>query len=562
MALNKTYGKIKITEKDINNNRRGAKVIKKYWQITEAQPHVSIKLKNIFPHISKSAIPPYNFEFNSHSCFDLLWFMERYPLEISEEELEILQAGKEDRINEINTIESILLPDYIPAPVQLNENEHARDYQLKGCEVFLRLKRLLLADELGLGKTLTAILSFLPVGNRPVAVVAQAHLPRQWKQQTERFTSLSVHIVATRKAYDLPHADVYIFKYTSLSGWTNLFTSGFFKLACFDECQELRHSNTEKYKAAHVLSKNAEYAIGLSGTPIYNYGNEIYNVLDCINPGCLGDMFAFNREWTTDGKRVSDPQALGTYITENLLMLRRTRADVGKELPPVNKIVYTIDYDEKTMDADLQLAKTLAIKVVSGTFMERGDASRQLDALVRHATGVSKAKSVAAFVKLILEESGERIVVAAWHRDVYEILLKELREYNPVMYTGSESSLQKEKAKNDFISGESRVFILSLRSGIGLDGLQYVCNCVVFAELDWSGKVHDQVIGRIDRDGSESQVTAIFLVSDGGSDPIIVDMLALKNSQSHGIVDPLLAVAEQHTDESRIKLLAQKYLDR
>ena len=85
---------------------------------------------------------------------------------------------------------------------------------------------------------------------------------------------------------------------------------------------------------------------------------------------------------------------------------------------------------------------------------------------------------------------------------------------------------------------------------------------MVFAELDWSPAVMNQVVGRIDRYGSENQVTAYYLVSDEGSDPVIVDLLALKSSQQHGIINPLLEVAAQHTDESRIKLLAQQYLNK
>ena len=587
MAIKKTYGKIIYTTKVVSRRRsinnittnalfsptcaisntidgsldNEAPLTKGVYRIVNAQPHVSIKLKNIFPHISKTSIPPYDFEDSPQTCFDLLWFMERYPLEISNEDIKRLRSGKQVQIDSINEIESILLPDYVPSPASLNDGEVAREYQLKGAEVFLKLKRLLLGDEVGLGKTLTAILSFLPIQNRPIAVVVQAHLPRQWAEQVKRFTGLSVHVVKTRKAYDLPKADVYIFKYTSLSGWTNIFATGFFKLACFDEVQELRHRGTDKYDSSKVLSNNVEYCLGMSGTPIYNYGNEIFNVLDCINDGCLGSEYDFTREWTTDGKRVGDPQALGAFLRDNLLFIRRTRADVGRQLPPVNKIIYTIDCDEDVMDKDLALAKQLAIKVVSGSFVERGEASRELNALIRHATGVSKAKNAAAYIKLILE-SGEPVLVAAWHRDVYEILMHELAEYNPVMYTGSESASQKEKTKQAFISGESKCMLISLRSGIGLDGLQHVCKYVVFAELDFSPQVHSQVIGRIDRDGSVNEVTAVFLVSDSGSDPVVIDIIGLKSSQSHGIVDPLGMVADQHSDDSIIKVLAQQYLNK
>ncbi|MDD4970825.1 MAG: C-terminal helicase domain-containing protein [Paludibacter sp.] len=145
----------------------------------------------------------------------------------------------------------------------------------------------------------------------------------------------------------------------------------------------------------------------------------------------------------------------------------------------------------------------------------------------------------------------------------YKILLEELAEYHPVMYTGTESSTQKEKSKQAFLNGETNCFIISLRSGIGLDGLQARCNTVVIAELDWSPKVMEQLIGRVDRDGQQEQVTAIFLVSDCGSDPLIIDMLGVKSSQSHGILNPLDSeIQEQYTDETRIKLLAQKYLEK
>ena len=560
MAL-KVYGKLTHDTKKVLGKGNG-EVDKPMWFIEKAEPHVSIKLKAIFPQIRKSAIPPYEFEDTPAVCHDLLWFMERYPFEVSDADRKLLGRGKKERISTINEIESLLLPDYKPKDVSLNEGEAARKYQLNGAEVFLKVKRLLLADDLGLGKTLTAILSFLPIQNRPIAVVVQSHLPRQWSDEIKKFTNLTVHIVKTRKAYNLPPADVYIFKYTSLSGWVNLFSEGFFKLACFDECSELRNRDTAKFEASEVLSQHATHAIGLSATPIFNYGNEIYNILNLINPYCLGEEAAFTREWADGyGKKILDPKALGTYLRESVLMLRRTREEVGMELPPVNKIVYTIECDEETMHKDLALAKQLAIKVTSGSFMERGDASRQLDALVRHATGVAKARHVAAFLRILLDDN-QRVVVAAWHREVYDILMRELSEYKPVLYTGSESPSQKQKNKEAFVSGDSRVFLLSLRSGIGLDGLQFICNNVVFAELDWSPAVMNQVVGRIDRYGSENQVTAYYLVSDEGSDPVIVDLLALKSSQHHGIVNPLLEVAAQHTDESRIKLLAQQYLNK
>jgi SNF2 family DNA or RNA helicase len=547
MLSRKTYGSIKFVDH--------------HWQITEAEPHVRIKLKALFNHIPKTNAPPYKFKNTDQHCSDLLWFMERYPMKISQEDFDRLADGKNSYVSYINDLESLHAPDYVPRLVKLNEGEEARPYQLVGAETWYKTKRLLIGDQVGLGKTLVAILGLLYEGALPAIVAVQTHLPKQWKDEIERFTNLNVHIIKKTKPYDLPAADVYIFKYGCLAGWIDMFgTILNVKSVVFDECQELRRCESQRYEAAKRLSESAQRVCGLSATPIFGYGEEIWNILNCINPYCLGTKEEFQREWCGGyGGVVQDTKALGTFLRENFLFLRRTRQEVGRELPIVNTIVHTVGYDNHEVQKIEHLARQLAMKVTTGTFHERGEASRELDMLVRQNTGVAKAKEVAAYVRILLEE-GEPVILAAWHRAVYEIFLEELHDFNPVMYTGSESGNQKEKSKQAFINGETNLFILSLRSGVGMDGLQKRCNTIVIAELDWTPSIHHQLIGRIDRDGQGKQVTAIYLVCDEGSDPDIVDLLALKSSQSHGIIDPLKSVQAQHTDESRIKLLAERYL--
>ncbi|WP_316851192.1 SNF2-related protein [Pedobacter agri] len=547
----KTYGSMKF---DIDANK---------FIIEHCEPHISIKLKSIFAKVAKTSKPPYGFHNTDQNCTDLLWFMERYPLAISPETSKALADGKKYYVNRINEIEALMLPDYKASNIVLKGGFEARDYQVKAKEVYLKVQRLLLGDDLGLGKTLTSILSLLHWQTLPAAVVVQTHMPTQWQTEgIEKFTNLKVHKINKTTPYNLPVADVYIFKYSQLAGWTNFFQTGFFKSAIFDEVQELRRSQSNKYYGGKALSESVSYCMGLSATPIYNYGDEIFNVLDLVNPGCLGERYDFLREWAVqhgENYKISDPKALGSFLRENHLFLRRTRAEVGRELPPVNKIIHTVGYDEHEVMKSAELAKTLAMKVMSGGFEVSGQAARELDMLARHTTGVSKAREVASYVRILLEND-EPVVLAGWHRDVYDIWLHELAEYNPVMYTGTESGKQKEDAKAKFISGESKLFIISLRSGAGLDGLQFVCKTIVVGELDWSPKVHDQLIGRVDRDGQPEQVTAIFLVSDSGSDPVIIDLLGLKASQSNGIVDPLKGVEQQFSDESRMKILAKQYL--
>ena len=106
---------------------------------------------------------------------------------------------------------------------------------------------------------------------------------------------------------------------------------------------------------------------------------------------------------------------------------------------------------------------------------------------------------------------------------------------------------------------------MSLRSGAGLDGLQNVCDTIVYGELDYSPKVHEQFNGRLARDrddGKFNNVTAYYCISDFGSDPSIVKILGLKETQSHGIMNPYSDLGEVYSDESRIKMIAQHILDK
>jgi SNF2 family DNA or RNA helicase len=537
------------------------------WRITELEAHACIKLKAIFPKVNKGQSVPFTFSHTTENCHDLKWFIERYPLDVRNTDWRRLCQGSNDYKNTIDQVERIVLPNYNPRDIQLKPGKKARPYQLIGTEVHQRMKRLLNGDDLGLGKTLTGILSFFNPKTLPGLVVVQTHLADQWKQDgIEQYTDLKAYIIKGTRPYDLPKADVYIIRYSCISGWVDLLSSGYFKYVIFDEVQELRHEGTQKYNAAACVSSAALYCQGLSASPIFNYGDEIYNIMEVIKPGCMGERDEFLREWCTPiGQKkykVKDTKALGTYLRENFLFLRRSREEVGMQLPPINKIVHTVGYDSHEVKKSEELARDLAMKVVRGaSFVERGMAAREFDIYMRQQTGIAKAREVAEYVKILLENKVP-LVLAGWHREVYKIWLEELKDYNPVLFTGSESPKQKREAFEKFTSGETDCFIISLRSGAGLDGLQHRAKYVVIGELDYSPKVHDQLIGRVDRPGQKDQVTVIFLKTDWGSDPPIISLLGLKASQSHGILDPDKAVADQHTDESRVKYMAEEYLKR
>lgn len=535
------------------------------WMLDDVEPHVCLRLKQIFPRIPRTARPPFRIEGDAQTDADLAWFMERYPLAMSAEDRDHLGSRKALFETQQAELMSLLSDSWLPTGnAGFRAGESPYPYQSQAAELARRTGRLLLMDGLGLGKTVTACAMFADPQYLPALVVLETHLARQWAAKIHEFTTLSVAEVKSSKPYELPKADVYLITYTKLAGWIDFADRAPFKSIVFEEIQQLRNgAETAKGKAAAAFRKRAIVALGLSATPVFNYGSEIFKIVDILDPGALGSWDDFKQEWCTPDSaghwKVNDPAALGTYLRERHISLRRTDEDVGNQRPPLNVIMHEVPFDQNVMRADETVIRALAERVLTGSFIERGQAAREFDMKLRLITGVAKAPHVAAFVKILLE-AGQPVVLCGWHRDVYEIWTRELVKYRPVLFTGSETPGQKDAAKRAFCSGETNLFIMSLRSGAGLDGLQHRCHTMVFGEFDWSPAVHDQCCGRLRRPGQAKQVDAIYVHTSDGSDPGLIAALGVKASQAHGIVDPLAAPAEQFTDATRIQRLAELYL--
>ena len=143
----------------------------------------------------------------------------------------------------------------------------------------------------------------------------------------------------------MPPADIYLIHYLLLRAWKKALPELDPKAVVFDEVQELRRAVSEKYSAASLLAGAAPLVVGLSGTPIYNHGFEIWNVMNILDYHCLGDSDAFTHEWCCGygGKMVRDPGLLGDYLRREGLMLRRTKDEVLVDLPPKRRVVEHID---------------------------------------------------------------------------------------------------------------------------------------------------------------------------------------------------------------------------
>lgn len=564
-----------------------------FW--IKAEPQVAMRLRRLFDGATRSDENHVIIRASDAASHDLEWFMQRYPLVTHGDDIAERSARHQAMLERVAETRR---PDYKPPSFELAIP--AREYQAVGADQIVRTGGTLIADDLGLGKTVTLICAMLSGEGLPAVVVTLTHLCNQWAKMIKQFApALKTHVVNRGTPYDLADIsftvagdggkrrivkngirrmpDVVILNYHKLHKWAERLVEYGPKFVAFDEIQELRKGAgsgskvIQKGEAAIALSACARLRAGASATPIYNYGAEIYEVINVLRPQLLGSKEEFLREWCEgphDKARVVDPPALRAFLLETGAMLRRTRKDVGRELPPMQRVWMTVETDpEKLKDISesvAELARTV-LKVDTDPFA-KFRAAGELDYQLRQATGLAKARGVVDFVTMAYEGTRERILLYGHHHLVYDAWEEGLAKngLRVARYTGAESDKQKEQSIQRFISGDAQVLMMANRAGAGVDGLQFHCNTSVVGELDWSPGVHLQGEGRLDRDGQVNPVTSYYLVAEDGSDPVIEEVLGLKNAQRAGIVDGALGASSQADDvaegESRMKRLAMQYL--
>lgn len=509
-----------------------------------AEPMVLEFAKRVFPGCeTRHKKDTLRFAATRRMVAELNWLMMRYPLDVKcngrfDQDLEkAVQHAQRRQANET-------LAPTTPPP---SFTGTLRTYQAEGVTFMVQNERCLLVDDMGLGKTVTALAAMSTAECWPALVVCEPNIMRQWARQIESFLAFAwsgtllgdlVHRIKGLRPYDLPDVPIYVIHYGLLAAWREALSEKSLQAVVFDEIQALRHQNTQKYSAASILAGECRYAWGLSGTPIYNYGAEIWSVLNIVDYHCLGDRDSFTREWCTyyGGEKIAKPKVLGEYLKTEGLLLRRRKSDVKSQLPPKRRATITVDHDEdlyaKLIAEAVELARAYAKE---NAWAKKGQLSRDIERETRHATGVAKLDASASFVKTLLE-AGERPLIFAWHHDVHDGLEEALHGYQLVRVTGKESGARKDESVQRFRSGTADAILLSLRTSAGIDGLQEKGTCVVFVELDWSPAVHAQCEDRLHRQGLKHEsILCYYLVSATGFDEIMQDVLGEKLEQFEGL---------------------------
>jgi hypothetical protein len=558
------------------------------WWAIEAEPAVAMRIKRTFGRVSTNRAGNCYFAHTVETARDLEWFMTRFPLApMDDTSRRILTEAAVKHRDMEQKVHDVLSGRSQVEDTPRHPTEPPRPYQTVVVEMLRATGNLLLTDDLGLGKTFSGSLPFLHADSLPALVVAPTHLAGKqgrWVDELNtHFPFLTYHVLKTTKPYQLPRhprtgkqPDVLITTYSKLEGWADAL-AGKIKYVVFDEYQDLRRGeDTQKGIAAARIADGATYKMGMTATPVYNYAGEVWNLENILAPGSLGTREEFLREWgqlAGNGHiKVNDPAALGSYLREQGLMLGRTRKEVGRELPKTLKVVESVSTDPAVLDGITGDAGRMARLILdrNTATAQRFQLSGDFQRLMRQTTGIAKAPFVAEFCRFLLD-SEDKLILFAWHRAVYEIYKQKLAEFNPVMYTGSESPGQKALALAQFTDSDkvparhhSRILMMSLRSGAGVDGLQKHARVAVFGELDWSPQVHEQGIGRLARDGMGTDpAVAYFLIAEDGSDPTMAQVNQIKRQQGEPVVNPEGKLFDNSTaDLDRTRLLAEAFIAR
>ena len=291
------------------------------WVI-RCEPQVRMRLKRLFAKVDHLSFEEIELSNTLANCADLAWFLERYPMKIGSGQRMLLEERAEKHLAQAEGLARLLAEGYVPPEFKLALPP--RQYQAVAADLVLQSGGALIADDVGLGKTVTAIATLTDPRTLPALIVTLAHLPRQWEAELARFApQLRVHTLRSGRYYDIEKLmrggrrkdrtgnlpgmsgfpDVIVTNYHKLAGWADAL-AGRMQSVIFDEVQELRHGGSEKqrqvpakYLAARHIAEKAAFRTGLSATPIYNFGGEMHSVLEVLRPGALGTRAEFLREW-------------------------------------------------------------------------------------------------------------------------------------------------------------------------------------------------------------------------------------------------------------------------
>lgn len=436
-------------------------------------------------------------------------------------------------------------------------------YQQEGILFAVRAGRSLLADEMGLGKTIQAIgtaeLFKKEFGVTSVLIVCPTTLKYQWKSEIEKFTSSNVSVIEgnARQRQKQYETDSFykIVSYNIVGVDNNAIKKLAPDLCILDEAQRIKNWQTKTAREVKKIESN--YVIVLTGTPIENKLEELYSIIQFIDPFKLGPLYAFLEEHQIQGENgkvvgYKELNRINTVLSD--IVLRRTKKEVLAQLPTrVDKHLFVpLTRQQAEIHSDYaDMVVRLVNKWKRFGFLDEKDRQRLLLALncmrmVSDSTYIldqktrydTKIAELMAIIDNVFAGSEEKVVIfSQWERMTRLVRIElESRNIGYVYLHGGIPSQKRKPLLDDFHNNlDCRVFLSTDAGGIGLN-LQ-AASLVINLDIPWNPAVLEQRIGRIHRHGQKRAVRVINLISRQSIEERMLDVLSFKSSLFKGVLD-------------------------
>lgn len=380
------------------------------------------------------------------------------------------------------------------------------------------------------GKTISALAWLVYSDAYPALIVVNAPTKLQWYQQYRDWLSKTpgadqrCQILSGQTPYKLKEGVSCIINWDILHHWKDALAEFGFKYLVGDEVQAIGNPESKRAIAFRMLSKVIPECVCMSGTPARSKPAQFWIVLNIMMPADFPNYYKYlyrycdpkSTPWGMQFNGASHIQELHYKMTSCLL--RRTKEVVMKWLPPKTMEVVPLEIDESLRKEYQEQEENLYKS-------EASELHQRVAELMRTAYSL-KEKSLLRWVRDFLD-SGNKLLLFAWHRDVVDLLVTELEEYFPAKIYGGMSVSAREESKQQFIlNADCRVMVANIQAGgVGIDGLQKVCNHVAFAEFSHTPLDHRQAEDRLHRSGQDLPVTSYYLVAPGTVDDDSVEVL-------------------------------------
>lgn len=412
-----------------------------------------------------------------------------------------------------------------------------RDYQKDGFRWMQFLARHglhgILADDMGLGKTLQTLAHLMAEkvsgrsGGRPSLVIAPTSVVPNWRAEAVKFApGLRVLVLngADRRKYfrSIPHADLVITSFALLQRDIEKLLGFQYHIMVLDEAQYIKNPRAKVAQAAcRVL---ARHRICLSGTPIENHLGELWSLMHFLIPGYLGTEDTFQKIFRKPIEEEGDAEK-NALLKKRIapLVLRRTKDQVAKELPPKTIMVHLVELHSDQKDLYETVRATMD-KRVREAIAARGIEQSQivfLDALLKlrqiccdprllpedFADGVHSSAKLDYLAELLetLVEEGRRILIFSQFTTMLSLIAAHLEKTKVPYLKLTGASKDRGKLVEDFQSGKFPVFLISLKAGgTGLN--LTAADTVIHYDPWWNPAAEAQATDRAYRIGQDKPV--------------------------------------------------------